>query len=77
MKIVHVETGKEASSQKWNLAAIAELVVGFPEGDMDSDYSKNWVCACHHLPLGEDPEGYGFVMCKLEADKVLEEVLRQ
>lgn len=76
MKIKNVKTGEIAYAQRWNLHAMSEIVVGYPGNGMDSDYSKNWVCACHSLPLSEDPNGYGQVLCKLEADKQLKEARR-
>ena len=77
MKILSKITGEEAMSTHWNLSAAAEIVVGFSgERGMDSCYAKDWVCACHSLPLREDPDGRGIVMCKLEADKALWEAIR-
>lgn len=63
MKIKNIHTGEIASSQRWNLNALSEIIVLYPDG-MDSDYSKNWVCACHNLPLAEDYDGNGIVICK-------------
>jgi len=65
MKVLNVNTGQEAFALRWNLHAMSELVVGFPEGGMDSDYSSNWVCACHGVPLGEGEDGQ--VKCQWEA----------
>lgn len=70
MKIRHKETGQIAFSNKWNLNAIAEIIVCYPDGSRDSDYAKNWVCDCHNLPLGKDPDGYGIVMCLKKMTKL-------
>ena len=61
MKVKNVNTGEIAIALRWNLHAMSELVIGYPDDGADSDYSKNWVCTCHGLPLAEGD--YGQVLC--------------
>ena len=66
IRVKHKETGIEAVALRWNLHAMSELIIGYDgEGGMDTDFSRNWVCKCHGLPLGEGENGQ--VLCK-EAD---------
>jgi len=62
IKVVHIETGQEATALGWNLQAMSEIIVGHKDWGTDSDFSRNWVCACHHLPLAEGD--YGQVLCQ-------------
>lgn len=32
MKIKNKHTGKMASAQRWNLSAVSEIIVGYPDG---------------------------------------------
>ena len=69
MKIVNVNTGEHATSVRWNMHGMSEIIVMYPgDGGMDSDYSKNWACACHNLPLTEDSDGRGTVMCQKDKE---------
>lgn len=66
MKIRNKETGELAYAQRWNLSALSEIIVVYPDGGADSDFARNWVCDCHGLPLAEDLDGRGEVMCSKE-----------
>lgn len=42
MKLRHTTTHKSCFSSTFNTHALGEIIVGFDEGDMDSDYISNY-----------------------------------
>lgn len=42
MQVKHKRTGAIGYSNQFNIHGLGEIIVGFQDGDMDSDYIKNY-----------------------------------